>query len=355
MSLWYKRVEEKDKCCEGAVKVNENMRCPREYTEEAEKKVLSEFACFSAASKGRLRAEEKCPLRTDFQRDRDRIIHCNAFSRLKRKTQVFLNPTGDHYRTRLTHTLEVSQIARTISRALRLNEDLTEAIALGHDLGHTPFGHAGEQILNDISPKGFRHYKQSVRVVDCIEKDGRGLNLTYEVRDGILKHTDGVAETKEGYVVRLADVIAYINHDIEDAIRAGVILQEDLPESATKILGNRKSERITTLVTSLIESGAEKLCYSPEVEKARLELSDFMFKNVYRNPVCKSEESKAKTMIEMLYRYFTERPEKLPSDYLRLADRFDCDTAVCDYIAGMTDGYCTNLFMNIFVPKGWAL
>ena len=328
---------------------------PREYTELAEKQILSPCAFLSADTKGRLRREEKCDLRTDFQRDRDRIIHCNAFARLKQKTQVFLNPTGDHYRTRLTHTLEVSQIARTISRALRLNEDLTEAIALGHDLGHTPFGHAGEAILNEISPKGFKHYEQSVRVVDYIEKDGRGLNLTAEVRDGILKHTDQIADTREGYVVRYADVIAYINHDIEDAIRANVISARDLPKSATNVLGLSKSQRITSLVNSLIENGAEKLCYSPEVEAAKNELSAFMFANVYRNPICKSEESKAKLMIEKLYIYFMESPEKLPKFYLDLADRFDAETAVCDYIAGMTDGYCTNLFLDIFVPKGWSV
>lgn len=327
---------------------------PREYTEQTERATLSPYACKSAESKGRETPEEKCELRTDFQRDRDRIIHCNAFARLKQKTQVFLNPTGDHYRTRLTHTLEVSQIARTIARALRLNEDLTEAIALGHDLGHTPFGHAGEAVLNDISPKGFKHYRQSIRVVDYIEKDGRGLNLTAEVKDGILKHTDEVADTREGYVVRYADVIAYINHDIEDAIRANVIREEDLPKKATDILGTRKSQRITSLVQSLVDNGAESIHYSLEVEWAKNELSTFMFQNVYRNPVCKSEESKAKMMIEMLYRYFIERPEKLPEDYKKLADRFDCDIAVCDYIAGMTDGYCTNLFLDIFVPKGWG-
>lgn len=327
---------------------------PREYTELAEKSILSPLACLSLNTAGRLRDEEKCSLRTDFQRDRDRIIHCNAFARLKQKTQVFLNPTGDHYRTRLTHTLEVSQIARTISRALRLNEDLTEAIALGHDLGHTPFGHAGESILNELSPSGFKHYEQSLRVVDLLEKDGRGLNLTAEVRDGILKHTDMVADTKEGYVVRFADVIAYINHDIEDAIRAGVISPEELPESAVNVLGKTKSQRITTLVNSLIDNGAESLHYSLEVEKAKNELSAFMFANVYRNPVCKSEESKAKLMLEKLYNYFTESPEKLPDDYKNLADDFDVNTAVCDYIAGMTDGYCTNLFLNIFVPKGWG-
>lgn len=327
---------------------------PKEYTEKIEREILSPFACKSADSAGRAHPEEKKDdLRTDFQRDRDRIIHCKSFARLKQKTQVFLNPAGDHYKTRLTHTLEVSQIARTISRALRLNEDLTEAIALGHDLGHTPFGHAGEAILDQISPKGFRHYRQSVRVVDYIEKNGKGLNLTEEVRDGILKHTDEIASTKEGYVVRFADVIAYINHDIEDAIRAGVISAESLPEEARRVLGETKSQRITTLVNSLVDSGAEKLCYSPDVENARQILSDFMFINVYRNPVCKSEESKAKTMIEMLYRYFISRPEKLPDEYKALADRFDTDTAVCDYIAGMTDSYCLRTFMDIFVPKGW--
>lgn len=327
---------------------------PREYTEQLEKSTLSDFACRSVDTRGRLVDEKKCDLRTDFQRDRDRIIHCNAFSRLKRKTQVFLNPSGDHFRTRLTHTLEVSQIARTISRALRLNEDLTEAIALGHDLGHTPFGHAGETVLDRITKNGFKHYRQSLRVVDFIEKDGRGLNLTAEVRDGILKHTDAVADTKEGYVVRYADVIAYINHDIEDALRADIIRREELPKAATDVLGETKSARITTLVNSLIDNGAERLCYSPEVQAAHDLLKEFMFENVYRDPVCKGEESKAKTMIEMLYRYFIASPEKLPDDYKALAKRFDVETAVCDYIAGMTDGYCTTLFMNIFVPKGWG-
>lgn len=328
---------------------------PREYTEMTEKSVLSPFACLSCESKGRMTFEETCPLRTDFQRDRDRIIHSNAFVRLKQKTQVFLNPTGDHYRTRLTHTLEVSQIARTVARALRLNEDLTEAIALGHDLGHTPFGHAGEAILDEVAPNGFKHYRQSLRVVDYIEKDGKGLNLTHEVRDGILKHTVDVAETKEGYVVRLADVIAFLNHDIEDAIRASVIKQEDLPREALDILGETKSQRITSFVNDLIINGAENIGYSPDVEKARQILSDFMFANVYKNPVCKSEEVKAKIMIEKLYRYFLEHPEKLPDDYLALADRFDKETAVCDYVAGMTDKYCTNLFIELYVPKGWNI
>ena len=328
---------------------------PREYTEESEHKMLSRFACFADETKGREREEEKCPLRTDFQRDRDRIIHCNAFSRLKQKTQVFLNPTGDHYRTRLTHTLEVSQIARTISRALRLNEDLTEAIALGHDLGHTPFGHAGESVLNEISPYGFKHYRQSVRVVDYIEKDGKGLNLTHEVKDGILKHTDEVAETKEGFIVRCADVIAFINHDIEDAIRAGIIRAEELPKNAVEVLGATKSQRITTLVTSLVKNGAEDIHYDPEIEAAKEELKEFMFLNVYKNPKCKSEEAKAKVMIEKLYRHFLDYPEKLPADYLALADRFDKPTAVCDYVAGMTDKYAIYKYSEIFIPTAWQV
>lgn len=328
---------------------------PRELTENHEHQILSPYATFADCSKGRKAHEDPCPLRTDFQRDRDRIIHCNAFSRLKQKTQVFLNPTGDHYRTRLTHTLEVSQIARTIARALRLNEDLTEAIALGHDLGHTPFGHAGETALNQIAPNGFKHYRQSLRVVDYIEKDGKGLNLTHEVRDGILKHTDAVADTREGYVVRLADVIAFINHDIEDAIRAGIITSDELPDNAVRVLGKTKSQRITTLVSSLVKNGPENIRYDPEIEAAEEELKEFMFANVYKNPKCKSEEAKAKTMIKQLYSYFLSRPEKLPPDYLALADSFDKETAVCDYIAGMTDKFCTDLFINLNVPKGWHI
>ncbi len=329
--------------------------CPRAFTENTERDILCKYATLSAESKGRQRDEAKCPLRTEFQRDRDRIIHCNAFVRLKQKTQVFLNPTGDHYRTRLTHTLEVSQIARTITRALQLNEDLAEAIALGHDLGHTPFGHAGEEVLDNVSSKGFKHYRQSIRVVDYIEKDGRGLNLTHEVRDGIIKHTDAIADTREGYIVRLSDVIAFINHDIEDAIRAGVIVPEDLPKEAIKVLGDTKSKRITTLVNSLIENGAEHIAYSDEVGKAQKLLKDYMYQNVYVNPICKSEESKAKVMVEKLYYYFLNNPDKLPEDYLKLADRFDKETAVCDYVAGMTDKYCTNLFMELYVPKGWHI
>ena len=330
-------------------------KLPREYTEENEHRFLSPDACFSDSGMGRMVYEPPCPLRTDFQRDRDRIIHCNAFSRLKQKTQVFLNPTGDHYRTRLTHTLEVSQIARTIARALRLNEDLTEAIALGHDLGHTPFGHAGEAILDSISPTGFKHYEQSLRVIDCIEKDGKGLNLTHEVRDGILKHTDKIAQTREGCIVRLADVIAYINHDIEDAIRAGIIKGSQLPKRAVGLLGDTKSKRITTLVSSIVSMGTGKICLSPETASALEELKEFMFENVYRNPRCKSEESKAKTMIEKLYIYFMDNPGRLPQEYLALAERFDISTAVMDYIAGMTDKYCTDVFISLNVPKGWSV
>ena len=222
-------------------------------------------------------------------------------------------------------------------------------------MGHTPFGHAGESVLNEISPNGFKHYRQSVRVVDYIEKDGRGLNLTHEVRDGILKHTDEIAETREGFIVRCADVIAFINHDIEDAIRAGIIKSEDLPKNAVNVLGATKSQRITTLVTSLVKNGAEDIHYDPEVGAAKEELKEFMFLNVYKNPKCKSEEAKAKIMIEKLYRHFLENPEKLPADYLALADRFDKPTAVCDYVAGMTDKYCTDLFINLYVPKGWSI
>ncbi|MBR5121436.1 MAG: deoxyguanosinetriphosphate triphosphohydrolase [Oscillospiraceae bacterium] len=328
---------------------------PREYSEASERKILCEYATFADNCGKRARDEEKCPMRTEFQRDRDRVIHSKAFSRLKQKTQVFLNPTGDHYRTRLTHTLEVSQIARTISRALKLNEDLTEAIALAHDLGHTPFGHAGEATLNEIAPQGFKHYEQSLRVVDFLEKDGKGLNLTPEVRDGILKHTNQIADTREGYIVRYADVIAYINHDIEDAIRAGVLRNEDLPKEAIEILGKTKTQRISTLVGSLIENGAQTIALAPEIEKAKDDLKAFMFENVYLNPVCKSEEVKAKMVVEKLYYHFTFNPDKLPEDYKKVADKYGKEVAVCDYIAGMTDKYCINLFMDLYVPKSWEI
>lgn len=325
----------------------------REQTEIMELGSLCEDACTSKGTGRRVRKESKCPLRTEFQRDRDRILHCNSFRRLKQKTQVFLSPVGDHYRTRLTHTLEVSQIARTISRAFRLNEDLTEAIALGHDLGHTPFGHSGENILNEICPYGFKHYLQSVRVVDYIENNGKGLNLTYEVKNGIACHTDKVAVTKEGYIVRLADKIAYINHDIDDAIRAGMLKESDLPTSATNVLGHSKSARITTLITSIVDNGVNDIHMSDEVQKAHDELRAFMFDNVYRNSVAKAEEAKAKALIEKLYVHFLKNPDKLPEEYKKIMARFDKERAVCDYVAGMTDVYAVNMYNELFIPKGW--
>ncbi|MGN0601212.1 MAG: deoxyguanosinetriphosphate triphosphohydrolase [Oscillospiraceae bacterium] len=326
---------------------------PREYTEMMEEQNLCEYAFLSKNSKGRIQPAKKCDLRTEFQRDRDKIIHCNSFRRLKHKTQVFLSPTGDHYRTRLTHTLEVAQIARTISRALRLNEDLTEAIALGHDLGHTPFGHAGERALDSFSPHGFHHYEQSLRVVEYIENEGKGLNLTYEVKDGILKHTNKIADTREGYVVRYADVIAYINHDIDDSIRGGIITENDIPKVITDILGHSKSERITTLVRSIVDNGAENIHMSPEVHNAYTALHSFMFDSVYRNPKCKSEETKAQDMLKKLYEYFCNNVDKMPLLYQQLAEKFDKERAVCDYIAGMTDSYAIEIFSNLFIPASW--
>lgn len=322
---------------------------PREITELNESNFLCEYACLSKNTRGRLRFAQKCDLRTEFQRDRDKILHSNSFRRLKHKAQVFLYPTGDHYRTRLTHTLEVSQIARTIARALRLNEDLTEAISLGHDLGHTPFGHEGERVLNELNPNGFKHYKQSLRVVDHIDK----LNLTYEVRDGILKHTNDIAETKEGYVVRLADVIAYINHDIDDSIRAKVITEDDLPKDATYVLGHSKSERITTLVTSIVKNGAEEIKMDDEVKKAHDKLHKYMFDSVYTNPVCKSEEKKVKDLVGKLYDYYISDIDRLPEEFRKLSEEFGIETAVCDYIAGMTDSFAINTFEELFIPKGW--
>ncbi|MDE5859111.1 MAG: deoxyguanosinetriphosphate triphosphohydrolase, partial [Oscillospiraceae bacterium] len=324
----------------------------REQTEVMELGMLCEDACTSKGTGRRARSEPKCPIRTEYQRDRDRILHCNSFRRLKQKTQVFLSPVGDHYRTRLTHTLEVSQIARTIARAFRLNEDLTEAIALGHDLGHTPFGHSGEDILNEICPYGFKHYLQSVRVVDYIENGGKGLNLTYEVKNGIACHTNKVAVTKEGYIVRLADKIAYINHDIDDAIRAGMLKEEDLPKSSTDVLGNSKSARITTLIMSILENGVEDIRMGDEVKAAHDELRAFLFANVYKNSVAKAEEAKAKDLVERLYKYFLRYPDKLPEEYKKIMSKFDKDRAVCDYIAGMTDVYAVNLYDELFIPKG---
>lgn len=328
---------------------------PREYTEILEENNLCEYAFLSKNSKGREKPIDKCDLRTEFQRDRDKIIHCNSFRRLKHKTQVFLSPTGDHYRTRLTHTLEVAQIARTISRALRLNEDLTEAIAMGHDLGHTPFGHAGERALDSVSPHGFHHYEQGIRVVEYIENEGKGLNLTAEVKDGILKHTNQIADTREGYVVRFADVIAYINHDIDDSIRGGIITENDIPIEIRNVLGHSKSERITTLVRSIVDNGAKDIHMSPEIDKAYKALHSFMFESVYRNPKCKSEETKAQDLLKKLYEYYCSHVDKMPALYQELADKFDKERAVCDYIAGMTDSFAVDLFSHLFIPVSWTM
>lgn len=330
------------------------METIREALENSEYDVLCSNATFSKEAGKRVVSEEKCDFRTEFQRDRDRILHCNSFRRLKHKTQVFLSPVGDHYRTRLTHTLEVSQIARTIAKALRLNEDLTEAVALGHDLGHTPFGHAGERILDEICPHGFKHYIQSVRVVDYIEKNGKGLNLTYEVKNGIACHTNKISATREGYIVRLADKIAYINHDIDDAIRGGILTENDLPKDAVSVLGHSKSERITTLITSVLENSTYKICMSDEVSNAQNILHEFMYENVYRNSEANTEEKKAKMLIEKLYTHFSKNADKLPEQYKKIMERFDKDRAVCDYIAGMTDGYAIELFGELYIPKGWT-
>lgn len=329
---------------------------PREQTEVIERQTLSPYATLSARSMGRERPEEPCQIRTAFQRDRDRIIHCKAFRRLKQKTQVFLSPAGDHYRTRLTHTLEVSQIARTIARALRLNEDLTEAIALGHDLGHTPFGHAGERALNALTPHGFKHNEQSVRVVRRIEKDHRGLNLTYEVLEGLGCHTgDKWPDTTEGQVVRYADRIAYINHDIEDAISAGVLREEDLPSEITNVLGHSKNKRITTLITSLLENSKDgKLAMSDEVAPQYAAIHKYMYATVYVDPIAKAEETKVEKLIAKLYEAFAAEPGEMPEYYRAIAEAEGVERAVTDYISGMSDDYAVWVFENLFVPRKWS-
>lgn len=327
----------------------------REQIEITEVGILSKYACTSIDEAGTQRdtPEDKCPYRTEFQRDRDRILHCNSFRRLKRKTQVFLSPVGDHYRTRLTHTLEVAQIARTIARGMRMNEDLTEAIALGHDLGHSPFGHCGEKTLNEICPYGFKHYMQSVRVVEKLEKKGKGLNLTHAVRNGIECHTNLVADTKEGNIVRLADTIAYINHDIEDSIRAGILKPNDLPMDCVRVLGNTKTKRITTLIASVIEHGPYEIDFAPEIRKAHDALKSFMFAKVYTNPAAKQEEQKAELLVKKLYSYFIENSRLLPDEYKAIMKETDADRAVCDYISGMSDEYAVDLYTELFVPKFW--
>ena len=331
----------------------------RETTMKIERETLSERACLSENSRGRQRDEDECPIRTSFQRDRDRIVHSNAFRRLKHKTQVFLSPAGDHYRTRLTHTLEVAQIARTIARALRLNEDLTEAVALGHDLGHTPFGHAGERALNDVCSLGFKHYEQSLRVVDKLEKHGQGLNLTYEVRDGIVCHTTGKeADTLEGRIVKLSDKIAYINHDIDDAIRGNILKEEDLPTNITDILGKNTRTRLNCLIHDVINTSQDKdyVGMSAEIGDALGKLRTYMFRYLYTNPIAKSEELKADKMLRILYEYFIEDASRLTNECVEMIYMGeDPKTVVCDYIAGMTDNYAIETFKSIYIPKSWKV
>ena len=332
----------------------------REQLELREIEYLSPYATLSKDSRGRERAEEECDIRPVFQRDRDRILHCKAFRRLKQKTQVFLLPKGDHYRTRLTHTLEVSQNARTIAKALRLNEDLVEAIALGHDLGHTPFGHAGERALDEVCPLGFQHNEQSVRVVKRLEKQGEGLNLTWEVRDGILNHKSaGSPHTLEGQIVRLSDKIAYINHDIDDAIRGGVLKEEDIPKPYREILGNSTRVRLDTMIHNVIINSMDQpeIRMSPEVEQATMALRAFMFENVYKNPVAKGEEEKAINMVTNLYEYYWKHIRLLPDQFLEMLEEEGGtpERIVCDYIAGMTDTYAIKKFEEYFIPESWKI
>lgn len=330
----------------------------REQMEERETTYLSPYAALSSRSKGRKRPEPECDIRPVFQRDRDRILHCKAFRRLKQKTQVFLLPKGDHYRTRLTHTLEVSQNARTIAKALRLNEDLVEAIALGHDLGHTPFGHAGERALNEVSPSGFRHNEQGVRVAEYLERQGEGLNLTWEVLDGILNHKmSGRPGTLEGQIVRLSDKIAYINHDIDDAIRAGILKEEDIPARYRNVLGASTKVRLDTMVHNVITNSMEKpqIQMSEEVAEAMAGLRRFMFEHVYQNSMAKREEDKAVNMVANLYRYYRKHMELLPGQFLDLMEEKGAteERVVCDYIAGMTDTYAIKKFEEYFIPESW--
>ena len=347
----------------------------RDELELREEQILSPYACLSRNTRGRRFKATPCFIRTAFQRDRDRIVYCKAFRRLKHKTQVFLSPMGDHYRTRLTHTLEVAEIARTIARALRLNEDLTEAIALGHDLGHTPFGHAGETVLNEIVPGGFSHCRQSLRVVDVLENGGRGLNLTYEVRDGILKHSKGFgniipkepgesAQTVEGRIVRIADVIAYLSHDLDDAIRSGVIKQSLVPGEVTKVLGDTHSSRISSMIKDVIGAtrvtqGGIELDISPEMLKTMLDLRAFLYDNVYRAPQVHGEFEKARKILFELYEYFLNNKDAFLRERKRLFEeeraiedgRTPYERHVCDFIAGMTDRYAQNLYNKIFMPS----
>ena len=330
----------------------------RTLLEQREHEILAPYAAFSDESRGRLHEQEELEtdVRTCYQRDTDRIVHCKAFRRLMHKTQVFLQPEGDHYRTRMTHTLEVSRIARAMARALHLNEDLAEAGAMGHDLGHTPFGHAGEGALSECLGYEFRHNEQSLRVVDLLENGGEGLNLTYEVRMAILGHTgEFVPETQEGQLIRRADQIAYVNHDIDDAIRAGILSNEDIPQSISRILGKNHSQRINSLVCNIIETSREAgvICATPQVDQALQDLRSFMFERVYRNPVAKGEETKAREMLKRLYEYYYTHPEALPDDFQPQMSLEGMERTVCDYIAGMTDNYAVAKYTEIFIPTGW--
>ena len=329
----------------------------RERLEQEEKELLSPYASFSADSKGRLKEEEQCDIRPVFQRDRDRILHCKAFRRLKDKTQVFLTPEGDHYRTRLTHTLEVSQNARTIAKALRLNEDLVEAIALGHDLGHTPFGHAGERALNEVCPLGFKHNVQSLRTVDVLEKDGQGLNLTIETRDGILNHqTASMPFTLEGQIVRLSDKIAYFHHDMDDAVRGGILKESDLPKSIGEVIGYTAAQRLDHFIHDIITFSKDKntIGMSEETAKAMKELRAFMFEHVYNNKRAKSEEGKAENLVITLYQYYLNHFDLIPDELKVLCDKGDPkEQVVCDYISAMTDRFAIATYEEIYIPKCW--
>lgn len=329
----------------------------RENLEQREKEYLSPYATLSMESKGRLKAEEQCDIRPVFQRDRDRILHSKSFRRLKDKTQVFLTPEGDHYRTRLTHTLEVSQNARTIAKALLMNEDLVEAIALGHDLGHTPFGHAGERALNAVCPLGFEHSEQSVRTVDVLEKNGQGLNLTYEVRDGILNHqTKGMPATLEGQIVRYSDKIAYIHHDMDDAIRGGILTEADVPKEIGDVIGYTTGERLDHFIHDLVTTsfGTREIKMSEPVAKAMTQLRQFMFERVYQNPEAKSEEGKAEMLMETLYNYYLHHIDLLPPELLSLINKGEArERVVCDHLAGMTDRFAIAKYEEIYIPKSW--
>ena len=331
------------------------MACVRELFYERERQTLSPYAFLCENTRGREVPIPPCPMRTDFQRDRDRILHCKSFRRLMHKTQVFLLPADEHYRTRLTHTLEVAQIARIIARALLLNEDLCEAAALGHDLGHTPFGHCGEEVMRALYSPDFAHYRQSLRVVEVLENGGAGLNLTWEVRDAIVNHTgEHMASTREGVIVKYADRIAYINHDIDDACRAGILRVSDIPWELCEILGNTHSERISRMVSSVIENGAERIAMTGEIGEATTALRQFLFDRVYYNPAAKKEECKAKALLASLFDYFCKYPTKMPEFYRNRIETDGTERCVCDYISGMTDRYAIDLYEELFIPKVWS-